>query len=285
MTKKTVSVIMGGASGLGFAAAKELGKTGPVIISGRYDERLQAASTELTKLGIENYPFVCDNSDFAAVQALAEFAASKGEIKNVVNSAGICADSPDASRAKILEINAVGNVNVTKAFYPLIAEGGVQINISSMGRYNLVYFGMGDVDFSEVFKQWDSPNFLDALLTVVPECEYENDIAYIVSKAFTTWFTEANTSRYAKRGARVVSVSPGCFHTRILQYIIDSKPEATEEMLQGTPAGRWGKPDEIGALVGFLCSPAAEYITGTDILMDGGTSAVAVRMGNNQIVD
>lgn len=283
MENKSVSVVTGGASGMGLACAKELGKQGPVVISGRYEDRLLTASEQLTQLGVENYIFQGDTSDLVSVKALADFASGKGTVKYVVNCAGISGDSPDANRRKVLEINALGTVNVTKSFYPILGEGGVQINISSMGRFMVSMFGIGDEKFAEIFSKWDSPDFVEDLLTLVPDIEEGADLAYTISKAFTTWFTEANTVRYARHGARVLSVSPGHYNTRMMQGIAEAKPEVTAQMKMANPMGRWGEPEEIGTLVGFLCSPQASYITGTDILTDGGFSTANVRMKDFQI--
>lgn len=283
MAEKTVSVIIGGATGMGFGAAKELGQSGYVIIAGRSEKKLRTASEQLAALGIDHDTFSCDTSNLASVQELAEFARSKGEIRNVVNTAGIGAETPGATRRKLFEINALGTVNVTKVFYPLIMRGGVQINVSSYSRYDLYLFGMQNADFTGIFKQWDSPAFVDALLVTAPEGQYDKDLAYMMSKVFTTWFTEANTLRYAKRGVRIVGISPGCFDTPLLKYNYDAKPEQIRAVHDRIPLGRYGDPDEVGKLVKFLCSEDAAYITGTDILIDGGDSAIAVRMRDEQI--
>lgn len=285
MEKKNVTVVTGGASGIGFESAKALGKYGPVVISGRYEDRLQDAVKELEALGIEAYYMVADSAVLEQVQALAEFAASKGKIKNVVNSAGISGDSPDATTRKVLEINALGTVNAVKAFYPLLGEDGVQINIASMGRFTTVLWGMADVDFTETFKKWDSPDLVDAIMEYIPDDEKGPDLAYTLSKVFVSWFSQANTRRYANKGARILTVSPGHYNTRMMRRIAEVKPEIAMGMKQANPRGRWGEPEEIGKLVDFLCSPAADYITGTDILTDGGFSTANILMLEQQITD
>ena len=285
MEKKSVSVITGGASGLGLAIAAELGKLGPVVISEKYEPAMQRACGQLEAMGIEHDGFLCDSADLASVRAFADFAASKGDIMRVVNCAGISGDSPHATRRNIIEVNALGTVNAVRAFHPLLAEGGVHINISSMGRFMAPLFGLDDTDFAPVFRQWDTPMFVDAMLTLVPESDKERDLAYTVSKAFTTWFTEANTLRYARRGMRIISISPGHYNTPMMQDVAAAKPEIAARMKAANPLGRWGEPREMGALVAFLCSPAAAYITGTDILTDGGFTTTNVRMKGDQITD
>ncbi len=285
MSNKIVSVITGGSSGLGLASAVELSKYGVIIISGRNAERLQAASEKLAQVGIENYTFQCDSANMKSVQKLADFAVTKGDIKYVVNCAGISGDCPDAERRKILEINAIGTINAVKAFYPLIIEGGVQINISSMGHLMDILFGLHNTNYSAVFSKWDSPNFINDLLTLVPESDVDKDLAYTISKVFVTWFTKANTFRYAQHKTRIISVSPGHFDTPMLREIVATKPEIFAAMYQANPAERWGKPEEMGTLIRFLCSPAAAYINGTDILIDGGYTTVNVTMKDEQILN
>ena len=86
---KSVCVITGGGSGMGLAAAKFMPKEKVIIISGRTVAKLENAVNELKMLGYEAYAFACDTSDRESVRKLAEYAASLGEIKNVINAAGI----------------------------------------------------------------------------------------------------------------------------------------------------------------------------------------------------
>ena len=101
-------------------------------------------------------------------------------------------------------------------------------------------------------------------------------VAYCLSKYFVRWFTYANAWRFAKKSCRILSVSPGSYLTRMHQALIDNQPESAKQVMQGIPLQRWGHAYEMGKLVEFLCSSGAGYLTGVDILADGGCTFSAV---------
>ena len=138
---KTVCVITGGGSGMGLAAAKCMPKEKIIVISGRTVAKLEKAVEELKELGFEAYAYACDTSDRASVKALAEYAASLGEIKNVINAAGISpAMGVAGDQEKILRINALGTVYVNQEFSKLMNPGSVICDISSNSAYSLPEF-------------------------------------------------------------------------------------------------------------------------------------------------
>ena len=110
-----VCVITGGGSGMGFEAAKYMPKDKIIVISGRTLSKLEGAVAELKALGYEAYAKACDTSERESVQELAEYAASLGEIKNVINSAGV-SPAMDGTPEGILRINALGTVYVNQEF-------------------------------------------------------------------------------------------------------------------------------------------------------------------------
>ena len=138
---KNVCVITGGGSGMGLAAAKNMPKEKIIVISGRTVSKLENAVNELKELGYEAYAFACDTSDRESVKKLAEYAASLGEIKNVINAAGV---SPAMCKAcdqeKILRINALGTVYVNQEFSKKMNAGSVICDISSNSPYALPSF-------------------------------------------------------------------------------------------------------------------------------------------------
>lgn len=285
MKEKTIAVITGGASGMGMAIAAHLGTVCSVVYSEVNEKSMQRAKAQFTQLGVESYGFLCDSSDYEQMKAFADFAASKGRIKYVINCAGISPDSAIATKQNILKINALGTVNAVRVFHPLIVDGGVQINISSMGRLMAPLFGIDVNIFYPAFRTWNSESFISNLSALIPDSDKEKDFAYTVSKMFTTWFTKANTQRYASRGTRIISISPGHFNTRMMQEVSKAKPEIVAAMKKANPLGRWGEPEEMGKIIAFLCSPDAGYITGTDILIDGGFTTVNFVCKEDQISD
>ena len=271
--KKAITVVTGGHGGMGKAICKELGKDSAIVLAGRNEKKMAAAKEQFEELGIESYICKTDISDAAQAEALAAYAASLGEVRRVIHTSGV---SPsDTGTENIIRINAVGTVNMVKAFYPVLAEGGVMINFSSVAAYTMPQ----TEEWTQAFESWDQPDFYDRMLALAGEAEDEESeffragLAYAMSKKFVIYFTQKNVSRFAEKHCRILSISPGCYLTPMHQKLIDNQPETAENQLELIPAGRWGHPYEMGALTAFLCSPGAGYINGVDILADGGQNA------------
>ena len=136
--KKNVCIITGGGSGLGLAAAKCMPKEKIIVVTGRTMSKLEKAVKELEDLGYEAYAKTCDTSKREQVRELAEFAASLGENKNVINSAGL---SPAmAEPEQLIRVNALGTVYVNEEFSKLMKAGSVIVDISSNSAYILPGF-------------------------------------------------------------------------------------------------------------------------------------------------
>lgn len=133
-----VCVVTGGGSGMGLAAAKCMPKEKIIVISGRTVAKLENAVKELEAEGHKAYPCACDTSDRESVKKLAEYAASLGEIKNVINSAGLSPAMTDGE--KLLRVNALGTVYVNEEFSKRMKPGSVIVDISSNSAYVLPKF-------------------------------------------------------------------------------------------------------------------------------------------------
>lgn len=284
---KTVSVVLGGTSGMGFECARELGKRSRLIIFGRNQDLLRQSVAVLKEMGIEVYPVPGDISKMDDVKKLADFATGKGDVKYVVNAAGINGTSKGANVRTVFEVDALGTVNAVEAFYPVIVEGGVMVLFSSEGRYNLSY---ADNDGQRhIFNQWRDPEkFISSMSTIIPEGKYQVSLAYCVAKEFVAWFTKVNVTRFGEKGCRIVSVSPGSYETRMRDQMRKFQPELVQPLLDGTPVGhRFGRKYEMANLVDFLCSDKSSFISGTDILADGGYVSATMRayLREDQILD
>ena len=274
---KRICVLTGGCGGMGHAISLRLGKDHTMLLADISQDRLDSEKAVLAKLGIEAEGLVVDVSDRAQVDALAARAEALGIVDTVINTAGL---SPAGAPAeKIIEVNAVGTVNMVQAFYPLIAEGGVMIVFGSSAA-----FAMEPAQSSfDAYTKWDQPDFYDVLHEIVGDKDEDGDEydeffrsgqAYALTKRFVVEFAKMNTVRFAERGVRILSFSPGSYLTPMHQLLIDNQPDMAEAQMELTPLGRWGRPVEVAGFIEFLCSPLAGYVTGVDILADGGTIAM-----------
>ncbi len=262
---KKVQVITGGGSGMGLEAAKVLGTQGPVLIGGRTEKKLENALQELKASGIEAVAMACDVSNKDSVAAFADKASEMGEIGNVIHSAGVSPAMADAE--SILRINMVGTVNVVEAFYPPMKQGSVLVNVASMAGY----FLQMNEQLKTAFADPSSPELIARTLPLAPDANN----AYPLSKRFVIHYTSRNVLRFAQKGARIVSISPGTFETPMIAS--ERQSSTVEGIIKSTPVGRVGDPREIAWLIEFLCSEKAAFITGTDILIDGGFTQLAAR--------
>lgn len=262
---KDVCVVTGGARGMGFAAAKELGKRYRVVLCDLRLEQLDESVKQLAACGIDAVPCACDVSDREAVKAMASFAGDQGTVKAVVHAAGVA--PAFASWDKIVAVDAFGTLYVNEAFAGKMAEGGVIVNFSSSSPYlisdemkpkRIYKLALSDVSAFE-------KEFL-AFVESLPE-ERRDGASYPIAKSFVIWYTERLSLRLGKRGVRVVSIAPGVIDTALAQ------DPTSERLAAGSALGRKGTVEEVASVIDFLCSDSASYLTGLDLKIDGGEIA------------
>lgn len=263
-----VSVITGGAGGMGLATAKVVGRDHTVVLCDVRHDRLRTAAATLEGLGISPALVDCDVTDRRAVAGLFDTARNLGTVASVIHTAGV---SPSMGPADyVMRTNALGTVNVNEAFYPVAGAGSVIVNVASMAAH-ILPAEMVPVDQFPLALQ-DAEAFMAAMMTtcdIVPE-EGRSGLAYAISKSFVKWYSQAQAERFNARGLRIVSVSPGSIDTEMGRL---EEQAGAGAMVAEAAVPRWGKPEEMAELLAFCASDKAGYLTGTDILNDGGVIA------------
>ena len=264
---KKVSVITGGGSGMGLAAAKVLGKEHYIIIVGRTLAKLETALQELRSDGIECESFSCDIADYNSANKLAQYSKTIGEIAAVIHSAGMSPNMGDAK--KIMEANAIGTININNAFYEVLKEGSCIVDISSMSGYMAPKIVLPIKSYKYCRISMDKfMNKMMSRINLFPK-KLRSQLAYVISKNFVTWYAITDAARFGLKGIRVISVSPGTFETPMGEL----EKENADAHLRYCAIKRPGKVDEIAHLLAFIASEKAGYLTGLDIICDGGCIA------------
>lgn len=264
---KNVCVVTGGGSGMGFETARILGKEMKIILVGRTISKLENAVNTLRNEGVDVEAYPCDASDRDSVKKLVAYAKEQGTIKTVIHAAGVSPHMADGE--KIFTINALGTIYVDEEFAEVMGEGSCILNVSSMSAYmlpqdkvptQLYTLSLSDADaFIGGAKQ---------MIAAVPE-QMKTGMAYTISKNFVVWYTTRMAVRYGKKGIRIVSISPGTFKTPMGEI---EGEEAASFALKGA-LGRLGEPEEIAKMMAFMVSDECSYLSGVDILYDGGSIA------------
>ena len=264
---KNVLVITGGGSGMGLEAAKLTPKEKIVVISGRTEAKLQNAVKELKDLGLEAYAFACDTSKRESVQKLAEFASSLGEIKNVINAAGV-SPAMKVTPEEILRINALGTVYVNQEFSKLMKPGSVIVDVSSNSAYQLPNFIIPKKKYP--LAETDEQKFINTLVkktNLVKDPYMKNGMAYSFSKNFVCWYAQKSAFELGLKGIRVVSLSPGLIATSMGNL----EKETGGFLVPFTAEERMGKPEELGYALATVADERNGYLAGVDVLVDNGS--------------
>jgi NAD(P)-dependent dehydrogenase (short-subunit alcohol dehydrogenase family) len=263
-----VSVITGGAGGMGLATAKIVGRDHTVVLCDVRQDRLDSAVATLAGLGMTPTAVNCDVTDRGAVAGLLDTANGLGTVASVIHTAGV---SPSMGPADyVMRTNAVGTVNVNEAFYEIAGEGAVIVNVASMSAYMLPAEIVPTHQFPLALE--DAEAFMDAMLRafdIAPE-DARSGISYALSKTFVKWYSQAQAERFNARGLRIVSVSPGSTDTEMGRL---EEQAGAGAMVADAAVPRWGKPEEMAELLAFCAGDKAGYLTGADILNDGGVIA------------
>lgn len=263
--KKNVCVITGGGSGMGLAAAKCMPKDKIIVVTGRTMSKLEKAVKELEELGFEAYAKTCDTSKREQVRELAEYAASLGEIKNVINSAGLSPAMADPE--KLMRVNALGTVYVNEEFSKLMNAGSVIVDVSSNSAYILPDFLASKKTFALADK--DEDLFLKKVLGLPNKLKgYKaSGLAYGLSKKFVIWYAAKCAYEYGTKGIRVCSLSPGLIATDMGNL----EAEEGGNLINTTAERRMGKPEELGFAIASVADERNGYLAGVDVLVDGGS--------------
>jgi NAD(P)-dependent dehydrogenase (short-subunit alcohol dehydrogenase family) len=263
-----VSVITGGAGGMGLATARIVGRDHTLVLCDVRQDRLDAAAAALKDL--ETTPTIvnCDVTDRDAVTRLFATAAGLGTVASVIHTAGVSPSMGDADY--VMRTNAVGTVNVNEVFFGAAAEGAAIVNVASMAAHMLPEELIPTGQFPLALQ--DEASFTKDMrlaCNLIPE-EARPGFAYAVSKSFVRWYSTSQAERFNGRGLRIVSVSPGSVDTEMGKL---EEQAGAGAMVTDFAVPRWGKAQEMAELFAFCASDKAGYLTGTDILNDGGVVA------------
>jgi NAD(P)-dependent dehydrogenase (short-subunit alcohol dehydrogenase family) len=264
----TVSVITGGAGGMGLATAKILGRDHAVVLCDVRQDRLDAAAATLTDLGITATAINCDVTDQQSVTRLLDTAIGLGTLASVIHTAGVSPSMGDSDH--VMKINAIGTLNVNEAFFAAAGDGAAIVNVASMAAYLLPESLIPVAQFPLALE--DSDAFLAEMASVcsIAPDDARSGMAYTVSKSFVRWYSSAQAERFNGRGLRIVSVSPGSVDTEMGRL---EEQAGAGAMVTDAAVPRWGLAEEMAELFAFCASSKAGYLTGTDILNDGGVVA------------
>jgi NAD(P)-dependent dehydrogenase (short-subunit alcohol dehydrogenase family) len=265
--ERDVLVIIG-AGGMGQAVARRLGPGFQVLLADVAADSLEATAARMCEDGYLVTTQVVDVSSRESVAALAARADSLGPVARLVHTAGL---SPtQAGVAAILAVDLLGVARVAEEFGDVMARGGAGVIISSSSSY--LY--PNTFTPAEVTALRSAP--ADELLSL-PVAAQDNfkdsGIAYSFSKLANRLRVQGASHRWGERGARINSLSPGIISTSMGRAELDANSASMGAMVENSNAKRFGTPEDIAVGVEFLLSPAASFVSGIDLLVDGGAIA------------
>lgn len=261
-------VVVIGAGSIGQAIARRVSAGKHVLLADLRQAAADAAAKVLSEAGFKVSTTSVDVSSRASVQALVAKATSLGDVIGVIHAAGV---SPSqASPATILAVDLYGTAVILEEFGNIIAVGGSCVVIASQSGHRLPAL---TAEQNAALATTPAEELL-ALPMLAPDRVTDPLNAYQISKRGNSLRVMAEAVRWGKRGARVNTISPGIIMTPLaMDELSGPRGEGYRRMIELSPAGRAGTPDEVGTVGALLMGPDGGFITGSDFLMDGGVTA------------
>ncbi|MDB6062138.1 MAG: family oxidoreductase [Verrucomicrobiaceae bacterium] len=255
-------IVITGLGGMGSACARRLGAGHKLLLADIDAESLHKTAEVLRDDGFDVEAHVVDVADVDAITVFAQRAAALGFVRAIVHTAGL---SPlMANAARIYAVDLVGTANVLDAFSNVVGSGSVAVMIASIASF--VY--PRDADLEMKLATLPATQLCDLALAHNAD---DPNMAYALAKRGNQLRVEETAITWGQRGARVISISPGLVSTPMGR--LEQQGEHVAALLKLTPLQRIATAEDIAATVQWLIDPAANYINGADIRIDGGLVA------------
>lgn len=260
MAQNGIIVITGGAGGIGQACAKSF-KDQPIVITDYSQQMVDTSVEYLKKQGLKVSGIACDITKKDDIEKLVKFVADAGPLKALIHSAGVSGTVKDLK--KVYAIDLIGTELLVDAFYEIAVKDSVAILLSSMMGHTIPAYDKYDAALA-------NPQAEGSFETIRQFVNEDSDILYNFVKRGVHLLSHKNVNKWGAKGARILTVSPGVIETPMGLKAAAEHPERMEAIKQATPLKRNGKPEDVADVIYFLTTDAARFITGTDILVDGG---------------
>jgi len=261
-------VVLIGAGSIGQAIARRVGAGERVLVADLRQANADAAAAVLRDAGFDVDASTVDVSSRESLHDLVERATGLGAIAGVIHAAGV---SPSqASPEAILSVDLYGTAVLLEEFGNVIGRGGAGVVIASQSGHRL-----GALTAEEdAALATTPPEELLALPMLQSDRVTDPLHAYQLAKRGNALRVMAEAVRWAKRGARVNTISPGIIFTPLARdELTGPRGEGYRRMIELSPVGRGGTPDEVATVAALLMGPDGAFITGSDFLVDGGVTA------------
>lgn len=263
-----------GAGSMGLSIVERIASNRIVLLGDISEKALAAAKEKLEYSGYAVETMQVDASDKASIYAFARKAAELGPVIYFINTAG--ASPHQTNPQHIIDLDLVGSAHALDAFGDVMARGGAGILISSMTGYMLPEPLTKEVEQALTVTDSDE---LSKLPCLQADFIVNSGVAYVMSKRANQLRVRKAAMEWGKRGARINTISPGIIVTPLAYDEFNAAGEAYQKMIEASAMQRVGNPAEIAAAATFLLSDQASFITGTDLLVDGGMIA-AIKTDN-----
>ena len=273
--RKEVIALLGAGS-MGTAIVRRIAAGKKILLGDISEENLEKVSHDLTYSGYDVETMIVNALEKGSVEAFAEKAASLGDVMYFIDTAG--ASPHQTNPEHILNLDMVGTGYAVDAFGKVMARGGAGLIVSSQTGY------MFPIPYEEEQKILNTPTEEQMSLPFIKETAMQNSgFAYMIAKRVNQLQAmKAAATTWKARRARINTISPGVIVTPLAYDEFAAAGEGYQQMIDASAAERTGTSDEIAEAGAFLLGEHAGFITGTDLLIDGGVIA-AIRTGEYQL--
>ncbi len=272
--KREVVALLGAGS-MGMAIVERIAANRVVLLGDISEKALDASREKLEYSGYAVETMKVDASNKDSIYAFARRASELGPVMYFINTAG--ASPHQTNPQHIINLDLIGSAHALDAFGNVMARGGAGILISSMTGYMLPL--PQEVEMALTVTESDN---LAELPCLSAEAVPNSGVAYVLSKRANQLRVRKAAMDWGKRGARINTISPGIVVTPLAYDEFNAAGEGYQKMIEASAMQRVGNPAEIACAAAFLLGDQATFITGTDLLVDGGMIA-AIKTGHYQV--